>query len=116
MDSCLTETHLMESSFILFYVYGYVSTYSESSYPARSTVSCQLKLSKGKQVLKDTTISVSSMRALVGGNEISHEERIRRTAACMVETLCQSTRDCISSMVDEVNAVLKNGSSSQPSR
>lgn len=108
LDTCLTETHLEETYWTVFYVYGYFSTYSESSYPARSRLSCTLKLRKGDQVLKDTTVSTSKMLVFSDGNNLSMNERMRRTADCMVQTLCQNTRNCIAQMVQEVNGVLTN--------
>lgn len=105
LDTCMTDTHFLESSLSVFYFYGYFSTYSESSYPARSKVACTLRLRKGDQLLKDTTVSISSMLAFNEG-ELDRNTRLQRTAECMVATLCQSTRDCISGMVREVNATL----------
>lgn len=105
LDTCITDTHFVESSLTIFYFYGYFSTYSESSFPARSKVACTLRLRKGEQVLKDTTVSISSMLAFNEG-ELNRSQRMQRTAECMVATLCQSTRDCISEMVGEVNATL----------
>ncbi len=106
LDTCLTDTHFLENSFTLYYFYGYMYNYSESSYPARSTVSCTLRLRKGDQILKDTTVNAFSMLAFEGGNNLNRNERLERTAGCMVATLCQSTRDCISRMVEEVNGML----------
>lgn len=106
LDTCLTSTHFLENSLTLYYFYGYMFNYSESSFPARSTVSCTLRLRKGDQILKDTTISASSMLAFEGGENINRNERLERTAGCMVASLCQSTRDCISKMVEEVNSTL----------
>lgn len=106
LDTCLTDTHFLENSFTLYYFYGYMFNYSESSYPARSTVSCTLRLRKGDQILKDTTIRAFSMLAFEGGDNIDRNVRMQRTAESMVATLCQSTRDCISKMVEEVNSTL----------
>lgn len=106
LDTCVTDTHLRQNSFTLFYVYGYFTTYSESSFPARSRVACRLRLSKGEQLLKDTTVNVSSMLVFNDGAELSRKERLYRTAECMATTLCESTRDCISKMVREVNGTL----------
>lgn len=106
LDTCTTDTHFMENSLTIFYVYGYFTTYSESSYPARSTVACRLKLSKGDRVLKDTTVSDVSMRVFQDVENVSRSERMSRTAECMASTLCESTRDCITKMVREVNGTL----------
>lgn len=105
LDTCITDTHLLESSLTIFYFYNYFFTYTESSFPARSKVACTLRLRKGDQILKDTTVSISSMLAFSEG-ELSRNARLQRTAECMVATLCQSTRDCISEVVREVNATL----------
>ncbi len=106
LDTCLTETHLSESTLVIYYVWGYFSTYSESSYPAQSKVGCTVKLRKGDQLLRDTTFSVTSMLEFLGGDNLNRNERLERTAGCMVATLCESTRDCISKMVQEVNATI----------
>ena len=44
------------------------------------------------------------MLAFEGGDNLIRDDRLERTAGCMVASLCQSTRDCISKMVEEVNA------------
>jgi len=106
LDTCLTDTHFLENSFTLYYFYNFFTTYSESSYPARSKVSCTLKLRKGDQLLKDTTVTVSSMLAFSDGDNLNRNERMKRTAECLVASLCQSTRDCISEMVETVNGTL----------
>ncbi len=106
MDTCLTDTHFLENSLTLYYFYGYMYSYSESSFPAKSKVSCTLRLRKGDRILKDTTITASSMLAFEEGDNLNRNERLERTAGCMVATLCQSTRDCISKMVEQVNGTL----------
>jgi len=106
LDTCLTDTYLSESSVTVFYVYGYFSTYSESSFPTNSKVACSLRLRKGDQILKDTTISVSTELGFMGGNNLSRNERMMHTAEGMVTNLCESTRECISKMVREVNTSL----------
>jgi hypothetical protein len=106
LDTCLTDTHFLENSFTLYYVYGYFTTYSESSYPARSKVACSLKLRKGDQLLKDTTVTVSSMLAFENSDNLNRNERLKRTAECLVSTLCESTRNCISELVQTVNSTL----------
>lgn len=103
MDTCLTETKLTESTLMVYYLWGYFSTYSESSYPAQSKVGCTLKLRKGEQLLRDTTFTVTSALIFTSGDELSRNERLNHTAGCMVATLCQSTRDCISAMIQDVN-------------
>ena len=107
LDTCLTDTHFLENSLTIFYFYGYFTTYSESSYPARSKVACTLRLRKGDQVLKDTTVSVFNMLAFNNGDNLNRNERMKRTAECLTSALCQSTRDCIMEMVREVNGILE---------
>jgi len=92
LDTCLTDTHFLENSFTLYYFYNFFTTYSESSYP--------------DQLLKDTTVTVSSMLAFSDGDNLNRNERMKRTAECLVASLCQSTRDCISEMVETVNGTL----------
>jgi hypothetical protein len=106
LDTCLTDTHFLENTFLIYYVYGYFSTYSESSYPARSHVACTLRLRKGDQLLKDTTVSVSSMLEFNNGDNLNRNERMKRTAECLVSTLCESTRNCIAELVQTVNSTL----------
>jgi len=106
MDTCLTETIFLENSLSLYYLYGYMYTYTESSFPANSKISCTLRLRKGDEVLKDTTVTASSTLAFEEGDNLNRNERMERTSGCLVATLCQSTRDCISKMVQEVNGTL----------
>lgn len=106
LDTCLTDTYFSERSFTVYYVYGYFSTYSETSYPANSKVTCNLRLRKGDQMLRDTTISVSTQLPSIGGNNLSRDRLLNLTAENMVTNLCESTRECISKMVQEVNATL----------
>lgn len=106
LDTCLTDTHLTESTLVIYFGWGYFTTYSESSYPAKSIVGCTLKLRKGEQLLRDTTFSVTSMLEFKGSDNLNRNERLERTAGCMVATLCESTRDCISKMVQDVNLTI----------
>ena len=103
LDTCLTDTHFMDNSLMIYYVYGYFLTSSENSYPANSKVACSIKLRKGDQLIRDTTFSVSSSMEFIGGDILNLNDRLERTAGCLVEALCQSTRDCVSKMILDVN-------------
>lgn len=106
LDTCETDTHFLENSLTIYYVYDFYTTYFESSFPSRSKVACTLQLRKGDQLLKDTTVSVFNMMSFGNGDNLNRNERLERTAECMVSTLCRSTRDCIAQMVQSVNATL----------
>ena len=106
LDTCMTDTHLSESTLVIYYVYGYSLTYSENSYPANSKVTCSIKLRKGEQLIRDTTFSVSSTLEFIGGDNLDRNGRLERTASCLVAALCQSTRDCVSKMIQDVNGTI----------
>jgi hypothetical protein len=106
LDTCMTDTYLTESTLVIYYVYGYFSTYTESSHPSFSKVACNVRLRKGDQLLRDTTISVTNSLDFLNGDNLNRNERLNQTAGCMVATLCQSTRDCISKLVQDLNGTL----------
>lgn len=106
LDTCHTDTYFSESSVTVFYFYGYFTSYSESSYPANSKVACNFRLRKGDQILRDTTVSVFTELPFGDASHMGRDDRLNHTARCLVTSLCESTRDCISKMVQEVNATL----------
>ncbi|HET9572026.1 MAG TPA: hypothetical protein VFP20_11535 [Bacteroidales bacterium] len=106
LDTCLTDTYLLENTLIIYYIYGYFSTYSEKMYPANSKLACKVRLRKGDQLIRDTTISVNNTLDFPIGTNLKRNEQLERTAGFLVESLCQSTRDCISEMVRDVNETL----------
>jgi len=106
LDNCQTETYYFESIFLMVYIYGYFSTFSESSFPAQSTITCSTRLRKGDQIVRDSTFTVSTELDFPSSNNMSHRVRFERTAGNMVEALCQSTRSCITKIVREVNSTL----------
>jgi hypothetical protein len=108
LDTCDVSSFYEEEQWVIYYIYGYVFSYNEAAWPSTANIACKIKLSKGEQLLKDTTISVSKKLVFPGGGNQNRSEMLNLLAGNMVESLCQSTQRCLANVVQEVNATLKS--------
>ena len=92
------------------YLYYFIDSYSlniQELKPSKSQLTCQIRLSKGDQILfdKPMTTSLSFPVNLTGNEDIN--QMMQLLSGTMVESINQITRSCIESVVADVNRHLK---------
>jgi hypothetical protein len=107
LDTCVTTSLYQETELVIYYVYGYSISWGEGSWPALSRMTCNVRLLKGDKVLLEKPFSVSYNLPCPETGRESRSVKLDIMAGNMVESLCQSTQECISSVVKEVNLQLK---------
>lgn len=101
-----SSNYLKQELYLYFFVDGYSLNIQELK-PSKSQLTCQVRLSKGDQILfdKPITTSISFPNNLTGNEHIY--QMMQLLSGNMVESINQITRSCIESVVTDVSRHLK---------
>jgi len=106
IDTCETTCVFQKQQIIIYYVYGYGITYTERVKPSHCKISGTAVLRKGNRLLFDKTFTSNKELAFPGGENMYRSEMYPILSWNLAESLCQCTKDCISTLVRETNKAI----------